>query len=690
MIDFKYVLTVDMKTSAPEYRPDPNMPTHLRNIFKISGPNSSGKSTFMNIVALATHGLKTPSITKSIKARIEDLIESDYKTLEFDLRMEDPVSKTVLRAEKKKDTRDITLYESVNGEREKILAPDTFLQRYKLIYDIPENPTGRIKELASELKDWQKGYLDYFYTFQTYVSNTHKDVESSRDERALREKNSELNDARKDLDVFLSNDKPAEIELLTKLILAKKLFKANKDKNDAERDFDKMKPYLKQVSKQDADNTVKTIFSSSFRDMKEFVDTIITPSLIVKDQGLDEILNTLEPVTSFNQISQKDDFNAYISNLEGLIRYAFSLKRPEIDNEARMVNELLIVLNQYRTEVKYLSGIGPLNDLIESLDKIISSKGDNSAKIRAINAIKTNAQKIHDSLTAFKDAFSKMQSPKNDEDDRKYKNALEFQSKFNNAKNKLERLLPECGQCGINLDNMAQMMEFFNHELGSKYSSSKIEELENNLSKLSEGTPNKEEIKKLNDFITRTQAEIKSMESAKTHEYKGKELIILRISNEVQKLRGNYQLAQEKIDAVLNNKNASFDSKRYDPHDPFFESVWAYLGSRLGYVQHLDKSYEVEKVNLIEDTIITRDGTIIHMKDMGTGQGQLTYLMGLLSTDEEKKIIAMFDEVAAMSSSTLNKIFERFEELQNDGRLMLGMTVLPGDEYKVIQYGLGD
>jgi len=683
MIDFDYVLTVDMKTSTPEYRPDPNMPTHICNIFKMSGPNSSGKSTFMNVVALATHGLKNPSISDSIKARMEDLVEADYKTLEFSLRMEDPVSKTVLRACKKRDSKDITLYESINGEKEKVLSPDPFLRKYKLIYDIPENPTGRIRELASELKEWQKGYSDYFSNFQNYVDDVYKTVKASRDEIAISEKGSALKVKKEELARLLSNDKNAEIDSLTKLILAKKLYKARKERNDAETDFNKVKHHLKPISGQDADSIAKSNFSSKFRDMKNCVENIITSSRIVKDQRLDDILDRLEPVTSIGQISEKDNFNKYVSDLEKLIACALSMNDPPVDNEARMVNDLLIVLNKYRGEVNFVSGIGSLNEIIAALEKTASSRGDNSAKRKAIDSIKSNAQTIHGSLTTFKGAFSKMKEPQSNADDNMYMRALEFERSYKLKNEKLNQLLQDGKQYGLNLENMAQMIQYFREQLGGKYSSDKIEELENCLKTLKENSADKEDLRNLNVDISTAQAELDKLKSAETHEYKGKESIITRISNETQKLRGSYKSAQGKIDAVLNNQYGS-----NDPKDPFFESVWNYFGSRLGFVQHLQKSYEVEKVNFIDDLIITKDGTIIHMKDMGTGQGQLTYLLGLLSTDENKIIIAMFDEVAAMSPGTLNKIFDRFEELQKEGKLMLGMTVLPGDEFIVTQYGL--
>jgi len=681
MIEFDYKLTVDMKTSAPEYRPDPKIPKRLRNIFKMSGPNSSGKSTFMNIVALATHGLKNPSISDSIKVRMKDLIEADYKTLEFDLKIEDPVSKTVLRAKKTKDSRDITLYESEDGEKEKILSSDSFLKKYKLVYDIPENPIGRIKELASEIIDWQKGYSDHFHDLQRYVDDVHKAAKSSRDERAIGEKKRDLESAVKDLDAYRSTDKTSEIELLTKLIHAKELFQAKIDTDNAEAALEPMKKYLKPVSGGRADSVASNNISNKFLTVKTIVDDIITYSAAIKDSKLNEIVDDIQTVKFASQISKKEDLSTYISRLNDFVTYALKIEVPKVDNEARAINDLLEILYKYKGDIDFISGIGYLNKVIESLEATASGKNDNSAKRRAVEKIKECAKKMSAPRDELLREVLRMDVPQRDESDTNYKAASKFESAYKDAKSRRDRLLEGGRNYGLDLNNAAWMVQHFNKELQGKYSSYKVDKLKEELRNLEGSSVNIKEIKKLDTYINDTRATIKMMEAAENHEYKGKESIILRISNELQGLRGNYKTAQMKIDGMLKKQDIR------DPNDPFFESLWVYFGSRLGYVQHLEKSYEVEKFNFIKDLIICKDGTHIHTNDMGTGQSQLSYLLGLIPSDGDKKVIAMFDEVAAMSSITLNGVFDRFKELQDRGKLMLGMTVYPEDDFEVTQYG---
>ena len=68
---------------------------------------------------------------------------------------------------------------------------------------------------------------------------------------------------------------------------------------------------------------------------------------------------------------------------------------------------------------------------------------------------------------------------------------------------------------------------------------------------------------------------------------------------------------------------------------------------------------------------------------MGTGQGQSAYLLGLLNTNDNRKIIALFDEVAMMDSVSLEPIYEKFKDLYDADRLLVGIVVQKADEIKI-------
>lgn len=85
----------------------------------------------------------------------------------------------------------------------------------------------------------------------------------------------------------------------------------------------------------------------------------------------------------------------------------------------------------------------------------------------------------------------------------------------------------------------------------------------------------------------------------------------------------------------------------------------------------------------MKGTIHTEEGRIIRLADMGTGQGQNAYLMGLLNISDNRKIIALFDEVAMMDNKALFPIFTKLKELYEKDKLLLGIIVQMGNEMKI-------
>lgn len=108
--------------------------------------------------------------------------------------------------------------------------------------------------------------------------------------------------------------------------------------------------------------------------------------------------------------------------------------------------------------------------------------------------------------------------------------------------------------------------------------------------------------------------------------------------------------------------------------------IFSYLGTVLGTVHHLDKTYEVKCIDLVKEKIITKDGKTIMFTDMGTGQSQSAYLMSLLNNSDDRKIIALFDEIAMMDKSSLEPIYGKIRELYKQNKLLLGIVVQKSDQ----------
>ena len=96
-----------------------------------------------------------------------------------------------------------------------------------------------------------------------------------------------------------------------------------------------------------------------------------------------------------------------------------------------------------------------------------------------------------------------------------------------------------------------------------------------------------------------------------------------------------------------------------------------------------DTEYTTNQIDVIQREIITNEGIIIKFSDMGTGQSQSAYLQGLLSITDNRKIIALFDEVAMLDSQSLAPIFDKLSDLHNQEKLLLGVVVQKSDSVDV-------
>ncbi|MFX0198244.1 MAG: AAA family ATPase, partial [Candidatus Hodarchaeota archaeon] len=57
------------------------IPTKLENVVVIEGPNSSGKSTLLNIIALGLFGKKSPRINPILQSRLDSLLDQDHQKI---------------------------------------------------------------------------------------------------------------------------------------------------------------------------------------------------------------------------------------------------------------------------------------------------------------------------------------------------------------------------------------------------------------------------------------------------------------------------------------------------------------------------------------------------------------------------------------------------------------------------------
>ena len=100
MIKYDYALKRDESDEVKTYKPD-LIPQELPNLVYIEGPNSSGKSTLLHIMAVSFYGIKNSRIKQALQEKMDNLINSEHQHVSFKIVVTNKNNKVELTAEKR-------------------------------------------------------------------------------------------------------------------------------------------------------------------------------------------------------------------------------------------------------------------------------------------------------------------------------------------------------------------------------------------------------------------------------------------------------------------------------------------------------------------------------------------------------------------------------------------------------------
>jgi len=214
--------------------------------------------------------------------------------------------------------------------------------------------------------------------------------------------------------------------------------------------------------------------------------------------------------------------------------------------------------------------------------------------------------------------------------------------------------------------------------LSERQIEAKISDLEAEINK------KRKEMASLRVIIDQYTKEKGKLEKQKPHKYEGYHSqlqgLLQKIESISQRLLNEYS---NNVKRLMDRDIKKAEIEKDELKNRYFREVSKYLAHRIGNFKHIDKSYNAKEVDLISEVIITDGDLTIRLADMGTGQSQSAYLLGLLNVkDDKRKIIALFDEIAMMDDSSLKPIYEKMKELHRAKRLLLGILVQKGNEIK--------
>lgn len=673
------------------YTPGP-IPMELSDIVEIEAPNSSGKSTLLNIIALAFYGLKNDSIDRTLKKEMQNLYESSHQQLSFNLDVE--TENEHLISEKSIDSQDINVRDA---EKDRPLPPEIFQEKYNLIYDIPDEPLNRIEKIAENVEDVQRDYAANVQDLNKEVSQLITEINNTNNEQRLETANSNLESSKSDkrkAETQLRNlkDKKNYLRDYTYSRYYKKY------KEDYERKKDQLKSLKEEIEesegskdeqRQEVGDDKSSILEDlhkdlgNLRDRRDEVVELTQAIFSEDDQKVKELNNLKLDPSKASNFRFSEDIEVRIEEIrEKVEEKKDSIKNQDAYDQANFYKKMYNFLENFKDKKIQLPGGTPVSEFIEELqdekeryDQLIKEKKKCSQALSEVNKLSERKDEIEE--TYLKDLRELTEAGKGPSESQSQQRKLETTKESLEAKKEKYEEYKEKYE-DRNEPNLDEVRDEASSYVG-KWEKLTEEDLKEKIENLERQIDTKQEkIDTLEEKIERFSELKEKLESEEPHEYEEYEEELNELRNTLQDLRN--KLSNKFKDYINDITRGEIKGEPDEMQAKYNEAVFSYLGERMGSFQYDDREYQAAKINLIEGKIYAEDGTEIQFQDMGTGHKQSAYLKSLLNTDDDRKIIALFDEVAMMDNESMQPIYDELKKLKNENKLVLAVIVQHTDE----------
>jgi hypothetical protein len=700
MIRVDYVIERDEGDEIKTYKPNLLGDT-FDNVSYIKAPNATGKSTLLNLIAVAFFGNRLPSqeIDPTLRTRIASLQDLNHQKVVFDINIENPeMGVTLISKKNNPNTLDTRVSILLDG-KERLLNYDSFTKDFCLIYDIPYNPLERLKHLLTDIKSSQINIIGKTDSLKNKVMELISDIRASRDPQKLQE----IIDKKQMLEAQRDNfDKEQKIlsehkEKVNAFFLSKFYVESINNLKYLKSERENLFAQL-EIAKKDGRTIARKInnLSSKIEENKEktrrlfniAVSKIATASF--PKEEIDHF-NAFKDASLIREINYPD----VSRTIRNEINFFSVLFRSLLENDTLAFNKdidklfFFRVLLQTLSDIHYnditLPGINqPVAFLKEKLSEEIDRYKPLEDRLKVFQECIECLENLSTSLANTTRIVQEYGNLSRQDTTQDYLDLQETNLKIKDFDENI-RLLDK------KIDSIRQKL-IINHldpsktvELMLKYgldpdvksletlSEAKFQEyisqIDFQLAK--KAIQGKRIIETIRDY----ENQIILLNSQKPHSYRPFLRSIEQFFQRIQQLellfRQEYSVYLKHIDenGRLTNDEINYASL-----------LGKLIAKRLEKVIYGEQEYVVDDVNILENTILTETGKIITYNDFSTGQSQAAYLKAKLSMEKNRKIIALFDEVAAMDEKSLEPVKLKLKELYLSKRLLMAIIVQKSDE----------
>ncbi len=340
MIEYDYEIQRDEGNVIKKYTPNKKIGKKLPNLVLIEAPNSSGKSTLLNILAVGFFGLKnSEGIVDSLVDDMKNLVLSEHQKIWFKLKIEEGNGISLI-SEKKIDGNPIVYKAKKSNKKEKMVptAPETFNREYRLIYDIPDKPRERLKDILKDIESLQLIIGEDIADFKNYLEKILEEISKSKNPEQIKK----LEERIRGYDNLIEKTQE-RIKGYEGLLKDLELYSAVKFYHQYYQEYNDLSKKLKKI--RNKNRYTKRHYSKYLNYMREFT------SLVSYIMGLrNDITDNIEKISQPDLIELMEKLN---KNLK---------------------EEILLKINSKDYDTKLLSIDQTLTDLYELIDDLRERK----------------------------------------------------------------------------------------------------------------------------------------------------------------------------------------------------------------------------------------------------------------------------------------------------------------------------
>lgn len=704
VLKYNYKIIRDEGDQVLEYIPE-HFPTELADIVYIEGPNSSGKSTLLNILALGLFGLKLKKdeIHPALKEKLENLISADHQKIQFDFEIYNEKLSISITSNKPDPHSDEFQVRVKKDNAEKIISPENFKKQFKLIYDIPDNPLERLPQLLTEIKNTQSSVGNRVGSLRTSIRDAISAVRESKDPKTLDRLHNKIQDYTK-----TSKELKDEIEEKGRNLEKFEIFYLTKIYSQLMEEFnnatDELKEYKKLEKKEIKDEKEQ---SKEHKEILDYIRKNVSRAESDYDQAT-RYLKNLIPNSEKHHLELWCDSNCseeiyqpeIYQNIRFEAKYFINYLQKTINdfdedivNQAIFLTSLKELLSEYSHSNVLIPGINKsVNEFISVIDAEIENYQDTLIKQDNINlcigllvGINDNIEKLIEKVVQYKNLVEGHKKKKDQTDlitnTYRYEQLCE---KIESLEKQLEYYVSELNKKGIDqnksqnrLNRIRKTNEFDIYEVYTEYQlKDKYSVLNSEISELIK------EYKKTEKSLVIAISEYERIEKKEPHKYQDYLEELEKAIDITQNLERDLLVTYDGyIKRIINSKSKLNDLS--EEEKKYAEGISEFLAEKVHYIKHIDQSYLINKIDIIRKEILTDSNKRIKFADLGTGQSQSAYLEGLLSISDNRRIIALFDEVAMLDTYSLEPIFHKMKQLYQENKLILGIVVQKADQVHV-------